>query len=129
MATDVNKEAFVELQGRLLSTDKKLKQVATQLRIKETDRKAAILTLQELQDVPESTNTYKAIGRAFVLQPMDDLRKEYDTIAEDSSKAIEVLQGRKGHLEKQMKEVEESFKELIQQSPALVQQVARSAMV
>ncbi|MCO5602619.1 hypothetical protein L7F22_056753 [Adiantum nelumboides] len=57
---EINKEAFVELQSRLVETTSKLKQVQMQQRSKEAEKKRAILTLEELKGLPE-TNTYKSV--------------------------------------------------------------------
>uniref|UniRef100_A0A6N2L6Y2 Uncharacterized protein n=1 Tax=Salix viminalis TaxID=40686 RepID=A0A6N2L6Y2_SALVM len=38
-------------------------QVQNQIRIKEGEKKRAFLTLEELRQVPDDTNTYKSIGR------------------------------------------------------------------
>ena len=37
-------------------------QVQTQIRSKETDKKRAFLTMEELKQVPDDTNVYKSIG-------------------------------------------------------------------
>jgi prefoldin subunit 1 len=57
-------KAFVELQGRLVDTTTKLKQVQMQIRNKEAEKKRAFLTVEELERLPESTNTYRSVGKA-----------------------------------------------------------------
>jgi prefoldin subunit 1 len=37
-------------------------QVQNQIRSKETDKKRAFLTMEELKQVPDDTNVYKSIG-------------------------------------------------------------------
>jgi prefoldin subunit 1 len=92
MATEINKEAFVELQGRLVDTTTKLKQVQMQIRNKEAEKKRAFLTVEELERLPESTNTYRSVGKAFILESRDTLLKEQQTKADDSDSAIATLQ-------------------------------------
>jgi prefoldin subunit 1 len=123
MATEINKEAFVELQGRLVDTTTKLKQVQMQIRNKEAEKKRAFLTVEELERLPESTNTYRSVGKAFILESRDTLLKEQQTKADDSDSAIATLQASKEYLERQMKEVESHFRELLQNSPELARQV------
>nr|XP_024356797.1 prefoldin subunit 1-like [Physcomitrium patens]PNR33859.1 hypothetical protein PHYPA_023675 [Physcomitrium patens] len=123
MAAEINKEAFVELQGRLVETTSKLKHVQAQIRSKEAEKKRAFLTLEELGSLPEGTNTYRTLGKAFVLEPKDELIKEQQTKAEESDSAIATLVGSKEYLERQMKEVESNFRELLQNSPELARQV------
>jgi len=123
MAAEINKEAFVELQGRLVETTSKLKQVQIQVRNKEAEKKRAFLTLEELNSLPEGTNTYRTLGKAFVLEPKDDLIKEQHMKADECDSAIAALVGSKEYLERQMKEVESNFRELLQNSPELARQV------
>ncbi|KAL2603017.1 hypothetical protein R1flu_017207 [Riccia fluitans] len=123
MGSEINKEAFLELQGRLVETTTKLKQVQMQVRNKEVEKKRAFLTLEELNSLSENTNTYKSVGKAFFLMPMATLAKEQKTKTDECDAALATLQGSKEYLERQMKEVESSFRELLQQSPALARQV------
>uniref|UniRef100_A0A453BLY2 Prefoldin subunit 1 n=1 Tax=Aegilops tauschii subsp. strangulata TaxID=200361 RepID=A0A453BLY2_AEGTS len=62
MADEPNRAAFVELQSRMIETTGKIKQLQTQMRSKESEKKRAYLTLEELIQLPDDTNTYKAIG-------------------------------------------------------------------
>ncbi|CAI0553325.1 unnamed protein product [Linum tenue] len=95
MADEANRTAFMEIQGRMIETTAKLKQVQNQMRTKEGEKKRAYLTLQELQQVPDDTNTYKSIG----------------------------MKTSKEYLEKQMAEVENNLRELLQQDPGLARQI------
>jgi prefoldin subunit 1 len=62
MGDEANKAAFLELQARMYDTTAKLKQVHSNLRGKEAEKKRAYLTLEELHQLPDDTNTYKTIG-------------------------------------------------------------------
>ncbi|CAM8891802.1 unnamed protein product [Rhodiola kirilowii] len=62
MADEANRTAFLEIQGRMIEITGKLKQVQTQMRNKEGERKRAFLTLEELKQLSSDTNTYKSIG-------------------------------------------------------------------
>eukprot|EP00244_Chara_vulgaris_P002332 TRINITY_DN14078_c0_g1_i1.p1 TRINITY_DN14078_c0_g1~~TRINITY_DN14078_c0_g1_i1.p1 ORF type:complete len:127 (-),score=29.04 TRINITY_DN14078_c0_g1_i1:36-416(-) len=123
MASESQKEAFVELQGRLMETNAKLKQVSQQLLGKEREKRRAVITGQELDELPSDTRTFRAIGKMFVLQSRDDLMEELNTVVGDADKETAKLQSRKEYLERQMKEIENNFRELLQQSPGMVQQV------
>ncbi|XP_020572648.1 prefoldin subunit 1 [Phalaenopsis equestris] len=123
MADEANRTAFVELQGRLIETTAKLKQVQNQWRGKEGEKKRAYLTLDELQQLPDDTNTYKSIGRLFVLEPNSVMVVEQKQRLEDSEAAITSLQTSKEYLEKQITEVENNIRELLEQDPALARQI------
>ncbi|KAK9269569.1 hypothetical protein L1049_001345 [Liquidambar formosana] len=117
MADEANRAAFLEIQGRMIEISGKLKQVQNQLRNKEGEKKRAFLTLEELRQLSDNTNTYKSIGRTFVLEPKSVLMNEQEQKLQDSETAIASLQTSKEYLEKQMAEVENNLRELLQQDP------------
>ncbi|CAI5957901.1 unnamed protein product [Closterium sp. NIES-65] len=112
--------AFVELQGRLVETDSKLKQVLGQEKVCEVDVFTARTTLDELQELSAETNVYQSIGRAFVLQPLEEARATEEGKIKEAEATIASLQGSKKYLEKQMREVQSNFKELMEQLPASI---------
>ncbi|KAK1275710.1 hypothetical protein QJS04_geneDACA004072 [Acorus gramineus] len=116
-------QAFMELQGRMIETTGKLKQVQNQIRGKEADKKRAFLTLEELRQLPEDTNTYKSIGMRFVLEPKSILVNEQEQKLKDSETAITSLQTSKEYLEKQLAEIENNLRELFEQDPGLAHQI------
>ncbi|XP_031481611.1 uncharacterized protein LOC116251462 [Nymphaea colorata] len=123
MSDEANRAAFLELQGRMIETTGKLKQVQMQMRSKETDKKRAFLTLEELQQLSDDTNTYKSIGKAFVLEPKSAMIKEQEQKMQDSEAAIASLQTSKDYIEKQISEVENNLRELLAQDPGLARQI------
>ncbi|NP_001295708.1 prefoldin subunit 1 [Jatropha curcas] len=123
MADETNRTAFLEIQGRMIETTAKLKQAQNQMRTKEGEKKRAYLTLEELRQLPDETNTYKSIGRTFILEPKPVLMSEQEQKLKDSETAIASLQTSKEYLEKQMAEVENNLRELLQQDPGLARQI------
>ncbi|KAJ9689195.1 hypothetical protein PVL29_014718 [Vitis rotundifolia] len=124
MADEANRTAFMEIQGHMIETTGKLKQVQNQMRNKEGEKKRAFLTLEELRQLSDDTNTYKSIGRTrFVLEPKSALMSEQEQKLKDSEVAIAGLQTSKEYLEKQMAEVENNLRELLQQDPGLARQI------
>ncbi|KAK4564737.1 hypothetical protein ACB098_07G028000 [Castanea mollissima] len=123
MADEANRAAFMEIQGRMIETTGKLKQVQNQMRNKEGEKKRAFLTLEELRQLSNDTNTYKSIGRTFVLEPKSVLMNEQEQKLKDSETAIASLQASKEYLENQMAEVENNLRELLQQDPGLARQI------
>ncbi|KAH9618151.1 hypothetical protein KSS87_022807 [Heliosperma pusillum] len=110
MADEASRTAFFEIQGRMIETTAKLKQVQNQIHSKELEKKRAYLTLEELRPLPDDTNT-------FVLEPKSDLMNEQEQKFKDSENALSSLQTSKEYLEKQIGEVENNLKELLQQDP------------
>ncbi|KAL1568137.1 prefolding complex chaperone subunit [Salvia divinorum] len=128
MADEAIRSAFMEIQGRMIETTGKLKQVQNQMRNKETEKKRAYLTLEELKQLSDDTNTYKSIGRTFILEPKSALMEEQEGKLKDSEAAISSLQTSKEYLEKQMAEIETNLRELLQQDPALARQIMSMSM-
>ncbi|XP_022744828.1 prefoldin subunit 1-like [Durio zibethinus] len=129
MAEEVNKTAFLEIQGRMIELTGKLKQVQNQMRNKEGEKKRAFLTLEELGQLSDDTNTYKSIGRTFVLEPKSVLMNEQEQKLKDSESAIASLQTSKEYLEKQIAEVENNLRELLQQDPGLARQIMSMSVI
>ncbi|XP_068327966.1 prefoldin subunit 1-like [Pyrus communis] len=123
MADEANRAAFLEIQGRMIEHTAKLKQVQTQMRNKEGEKKRAFLTLEELRPLSDDSNTYKSIGTSFVLEPKSVLVKEQEQKLKDSETAIASLQTSKEYIEKQVAEVESNLRELLNQDPALARQI------
>ncbi|XP_020233465.1 prefoldin subunit 1 [Cajanus cajan] len=123
MADEANRTAFLEIQGRMIETTGKLKQVQNQMRSKEAEKKRAFLTMEELKQVPDDTNVYKSIGRMFVLETKATLMNEQENKFKDGEASITTLQSSKEYLEKQMAEVENNLRELLQQDPGLARQI------
>ncbi|CAL9083666.1 unnamed protein product [Musa textilis] len=133
MADEANRVAFIEIQSRMIETTGKLKQVQNQIRAKEGEKKRAYLTMEELRQLSDDTNTYKSIGKKtifnfskpklFVLEPKSLMLNEQEQKYKDSETAITSLQTSKEYLEKQMAEVENNLRELLQQDPGLAHQI------
>ncbi|CAN6451060.1 unnamed protein product [Victoria cruziana] len=123
MSDEANRTAFLELQGQMIETTGKLKQVQMQMRGKETERKRAFLTLEELQQLSDDTNTYKSVGIRFVLEPKSAMINEQEQKMKDSDVALASLQTSKDYIEKQISEVENNLRELLAQDPGLARQI------
>ncbi|KAF8762819.1 hypothetical protein HU200_009040 [Digitaria exilis] len=101
------------------------------MRSKEGEKKRAYLTLEELRQLPEDTNTYKTVViQMFILEPKSVLLNEQEQKFNDSESAIASMQvslisisTSKEYLEKQIGELENNIKELLQQDPGLARQI------
>ncbi|KAG7020949.1 Prefoldin subunit 1, partial [Cucurbita argyrosperma subsp. argyrosperma] len=117
MADEANRATFLEIQGRMIEITGKLKQVQSQVRNKEGEKKRAFLTLEELKQLSDDTNAYKSI------EPKSVLMAEQEQKFKDSEAAIVSLQSSKEYLEKQKAEVENNLRELLQQDPGIARQI------
>ncbi|KAG7029871.1 Prefoldin subunit 1 [Cucurbita argyrosperma subsp. argyrosperma] len=130
MADDANRATFLEIQGRMIEITGKLKQVQTQIRNKEGEKKRAFLTLEELKQLSDDTNMKFSyfvwcglILTRFVLEPKSVLMNEQEQKLKDSEAAIGSLHSSKEYLEKQLAEVENNLRELLQQDPGIARQI------
>ncbi|KAG2332978.1 hypothetical protein Bca52824_004158 [Brassica carinata] len=136
MADEATRTAFLEIQASMIDLTGKLKQVQTQMRNKEGDRKRAYLTLEELRPLPEDANTYKSIGKNlilpfffwFLLEPKSVLVAEQEQKFKDSEATIASLETSKENLEKKIAEVESNLRELLQQEPGIARQIMSMSM-
>ncbi|XP_019447343.1 PREDICTED: prefoldin subunit 1-like [Lupinus angustifolius] len=94
-------------------------QVQNEIRTKEAEKKRAFFTMDELKQLPDDTNVYKSNGRTFVLESKATLMNEHENKFKDSEDSITSLQSKSEFLYDQMAEVENNFRELLQQDPAL----------
>ncbi|KAL5208162.1 hypothetical protein ABZP36_032597 [Zizania latifolia] len=107
----------------MIETTGKIKQLQTQMRSKEGEKKRAYLTLEELRQLPDNTNTYKTVGKVFILEPKSLLINEQEQKLNDSESAITSMQTSKEYLEKQLAEVDNNIRELLLQDPGLARQI------
>ncbi|GAU37618.1 hypothetical protein TSUD_365390 [Trifolium subterraneum] len=75
--------------------------------------------MEELKQVPDDTNVYKSIGKTFVLETKATLMNEQENKFKDSEASITSLQSSREYLEKQIAEVENNLRELLQQDPVV----------
>lgn len=73
--------------------------------------------------MPDDTNTYKTIGKVFILEPRSVLMNEQEQKLNDSETTIASMQTSEEYLEKQLAEVENNIRELLQQDPGLMRQI------
>ncbi|KAG6598917.1 Prefoldin subunit 1, partial [Cucurbita argyrosperma subsp. sororia] len=124
MADDANRATFLEIQGRMIEITGKLKQVQTQIRNKEGEKKRAFLTLEELKQLSDDTNGERELCyNKFVLELKSVLMNEQEQKLKDSEAAIGSLHSSKEYLEKQLAEVENNLRELLQQDPGIARQI------
>jgi hypothetical protein len=55
----------MEIQNKLMETNRILNQVRAKLQVADREKRRGELTLKELVDVPDTTNTYKLTGTSF----------------------------------------------------------------
>mmetsp|Transcript_19131 Transcript_19131/g.36612 ORF Transcript_19131/g.36612 Transcript_19131/m.36612 type:complete len:126 (+) Transcript_19131:92-469(+) len=110
---------WTQLQQKLLENSGKLKSTISGMRSKESEKKRAELTEQELVELPDDTVVYKSLGRAFVFAPKPQVQDEMKQATITLQDEIDKYKNNKEYLERTQTDIESNMKELIQNSPFL----------
>ncbi|EGC29800.1 hypothetical protein DICPUDRAFT_42377 [Dictyostelium purpureum] len=109
----LDKQAFFETREKIFALNKNLNSIRQRVQIAETDRKKCLITVKELESLPQTTKTYKAVGKMFVVAPINTLKVELKQQAakrEEESTGY-INQGK--YIEAQLNEAQASLKELV----------------
>ncbi|EDO46608.1 predicted protein, partial [Nematostella vectensis] len=105
--------AFQELQLKVIDTTQRVKVAEAQIEQLKRTNQHAKLTDQELSTLPLDTNTYEAVGRMFVLQPVTDVRSTIAEKVKANEEKIKTIEGTKDYLQKSVKEQENNIREML----------------
>eukprot|EP00744_Colponema_vietnamica_P003648 GILI01005559.1.p2 GENE.GILI01005559.1~~GILI01005559.1.p2 ORF type:complete len:192 (-),score=48.06 GILI01005559.1:1054-1629(-) len=110
------KEVSAEIQDsqrQVIEVSQSLNVVNSRIGFLDIEKRKSEITISELNKLPPNTNTWKAVGKAFLMTPSDAIQKE---MQENIAKSVQEKEAKmivKETLEKKKKEAEQSFKELI----------------
>lgn len=112
----ITKEEIAQLQ----ELEERVRSVASQLQ-QAKDRKAGAagarrrleLTSEEMKRIPEGTNTYEAVGKCFVLTPLDKVKENLATKVATQDKRLENFDASIAYLEKASKEADANWMEMV----------------
>lgn len=107
------KKAFQELQAKVITTTQQVKLAEAQMAQLSRNITHAKLTDQELSSLPENTRTYQAIGRMFLLEPIDQVRSDLKKKIRDGEAKIKTIEQNKEYLQKSVKDHENSIREML----------------
>jgi prefoldin subunit 1 len=107
------KNAFRELQQRMVATTQQLK--VSDMQIEQLKRQVvhSHLVQKELSTLPKDTLTYEGVGRMFILQPMETVEKNLASKVKTCEEKVKSIENSKVYLERSIKEGEENLRELI----------------
>eukprot|EP00793_Prasinoderma_coloniale_P004208 PRCOL_00006384-RA len=113
------REQLMELQERMMELSTKQKQTVMQAQNKMKDKRQNVFVLSELNELPEETKTYQAVGKMFVLR---DKTTVEDELIEANSKIdtdVAGLEKSKEYFDSKLDEVKSGLKDLIGSVPGL----------
>lgn len=109
------KQAFADLQKKMIETQTQMRVADAQIAQLEITKKRSDFTAKELQGMPESTKQYQSVGRMFMLQSQDEIQEMLKQKQVGASEKIKELEGKKKYLEKTVKESEANLREMVSQ--------------
>ncbi|CAH1795573.1 unnamed protein product [Owenia fusiformis] len=107
------KKAFSELQSKMIQSTQQIKVSDMQIETLKRGITHSKLVLQELTVLPNTTRIYEGVGRMFILQPADEVRKHLEDKISTHDEKIKTVQTNKTYLEKNIKESEDNLRELV----------------
>eukprot|EP00741_Cyanophora_paradoxa_P003360 tig00000692_g3266.t1 len=107
-----HRKQVMELQGRFMETQRQLVGITAQIQMRDREKKKTGLTLKEIDELPKGVNTYKSIGKMFLLTPTEMLAAELKSRIGDAEKDIQSFSNSRAYLERQLREVETQLREI-----------------
>ncbi|XP_064388572.1 prefoldin subunit 1-like isoform X2 [Halichondria panicea] len=108
-------KAFSELQVKMIENSQRVKIAEGQVMAIKKDIAKSNLTDKELSNLPPGTNTYQAVGRMFMLQPVKKVRADLKKGRSDKEEKIRAIQNQVSYWEKEVRSGEESLRDLVSQ--------------
>ena len=113
MADEELRKAFSELQVKRLETGQLVAVAEGQRQALQRSIIHSQLTFKEISGLPEATPLYRSIGRMFLLASRDEIKETLTASEAASKEKIAEIEKNKSHLEKSLKEQEDSLRELV----------------
>ena len=107
------KKAFQELQAKMITTTQQVKLAEAQIAQLTRNITHAKLTDQQLSNFPEDTRTYQAVGRMFILEPIEQVRTDLKKKIDEGEVKIKTIEQNKEFLQKNVKDHENSIREML----------------
>ncbi|XP_015124264.1 prefoldin subunit 1 [Diachasma alloeum] len=109
------KKAFAELQEKMVDTTQKLRLADIQIESLKRMKQHAELTIKEIVTLPNTTKTYESVGRMFLLDDIDSIKKGLQSRMKNADEKITTLENNKTYLERDLKESKNNLREMVQQ--------------
>ncbi|KAH3869577.1 prefoldin subunit 1-like [Dreissena polymorpha] len=107
------KKAFQELQSKMIATQQQLKISDAQIETLKRAIQRNVLVEKEIERLPENTRVYEGVGRMFMLAQIPEVKNTLEMKNKAAESKIKNIEGTKVYLERNMKESEDSLRELI----------------
>ncbi|KAL9935266.1 hypothetical protein V8E36_005614 [Tilletia maclaganii] len=107
-----------QIQIQYVVSQRQLAGVRAQLQAKERERKGAELTLKQINEVDPASKFYKGVGKMFIMEERDTVRKELVTRGNETKEDIANLTKKQKFLEKQVTDAQGHLNDIFRASQA-----------
>lgn len=109
------RKAFIELQAKMIETSKKIQIIDSQIGMLKRVLAHVDITQNEITKLPPGTKTYESVGRMFLFNDLEEVKKNLKIRETQLSSRTTELENNKQYLEKNLKESEDNIREMVQQ--------------
>lgn len=109
------RQAFIELQVKMIETSKKIQVIDSQILMLKRVLTHVDITQNEITKLPPATKTYESIGRMFLFNDLEEVKKNLKNREMQLSTRTAELENNKQYLEKNLKESEDNIRQMVQQ--------------
>ena len=103
----------MELNRKIQSTRQRLKISDMQIDQLTSQNKRAKLTEAEIESLPVATKVYQGVGRMFMLEPMEKIKRGLEVKMKNNSDKISEIESNKEVLERHLGENENNMREFL----------------
>ncbi|KAK0555606.1 hypothetical protein OC861_000164 [Tilletia horrida] len=107
-----------QIQAQYVVSQRQLNGVRAQLQGRERDRKGAELTLKQIDEVDTSAKFYKGVGKMFIMEDRDVVRKELSSREKEAKDDVANLTKKQKFLEKQVSDAQGHLNDIFRASQA-----------
>ncbi|KAG8459345.1 hypothetical protein KFE25_012981 [Diacronema lutheri] len=105
---------FQELQSNVTNVMRDLQLAGGRLNGRTREKQLGEITLKGLNELPAETRVHTQLGKAFLTQPLADVKASLQARTEEASREAAALAEKKAHLEAKVKQAEQEAQEFFQ---------------
>jgi len=109
-----NKEAFLELQSKLVTLHRQVGQLRAEIRIAERQKRKTEITLEDVKALSsQGAITYRAVGKMFLATPASELCEDLTKQLARETTSLKEMMKQQRYFEEKSADYEKNLKELI----------------
>ncbi|TFK26773.1 Prefoldin [Coprinopsis marcescibilis] len=117
LSDDTLRKILIQIQQTAIQSRRALDLSVQQTSVKERERRILQLTINEIAQIPGDVNTYKGVGKMFMMVPRTDMEKELKTQEKELTDDIVGLNKKSKFLEKQFNDAQSQIRDIFHNAP------------